>query len=58
MKGLTGGKIGLVFQNDVLWDDLTVKEHLELMGRLLLHTDNINQKVQSIIDSLCLKDFE
>ena len=36
---LTEGRIGLVFQHDILWEDLTVKEHLELMGRLLLPQD-------------------
>lgn len=33
-KLLTQGQIGIVYQDDVIWSELSVDENLKIMGRL------------------------
>ena len=48
-------KVGVCLQTDVLYDRLTVKEHLEFFGKLKgFFNNDLIQKVDEIIKKCCL----
>lgn len=51
--------LGIAFQENVLFDQLTTKEHFELFGRLCNYSDyTIFEKMEYFMDILKMKEYE